>query len=94
MTTEEALWASVGANPADSLPRLVLADWLEERAGPDRECQTCRPKHPGRVYTGMDGMKWIDCPTCNGTGRISDGRAEMAAALRARSFISWPAARA
>ena len=26
-TTEEELWQAVGANPADSMPRLVLADW-------------------------------------------------------------------
>lgn len=37
MTTElDALLASVRAAPADDLPRLVVADWLEEHGEPDR----------------------------------------------------------
>ena len=55
MTDEEALWMAVGAAPDDQLPRLVLADWLEENDGTvtSRGCY------------------------------VSNGRADMAAALRA-----------
>jgi uncharacterized protein (TIGR02996 family) len=72
MDTEEALWAAVGSNPADSLPRLVLADWLEENAG-GVNCPLCK----GVEEFGRP------CKVCRTTGRISDGRAETAAALRA-----------
>lgn len=34
--TESALLAAVLANPADDLPRLVMADWLEENGQPER----------------------------------------------------------
>lgn len=30
---EIAFWKAIGAAPDDSLPRLVMADWLEENAG-------------------------------------------------------------
>jgi uncharacterized protein (TIGR02996 family) len=36
MTTEDALLAAVAANPADDLPRLVYADWLDENDRPVR----------------------------------------------------------
>ena len=35
ISTEDALWEAVGANPADSLPRLVLADCLDEQGEAD-----------------------------------------------------------
>ena len=34
MTDEEALIASIRANPGDDLPRLIYADWLDERDHP------------------------------------------------------------
>lgn len=34
MTTEDALLAAINAAPDDDLPRLVFADWLDERNGP------------------------------------------------------------
>ncbi len=36
MTTNEALLANILANPNDDLPRLVLADWLEENGQAER----------------------------------------------------------
>src|SRR5579885_1332261 len=45
---EQALLAAVAANPADDLPRLVYADWLEEHGRPTRaefirlQCETAR----------------------------------------------------
>lgn len=35
MTEEQALLAAVKAHPDDDLPRLVLADWLDEQGQPD-----------------------------------------------------------
>lgn len=35
MTTSDALLAAVLASPADDLPRLVFADWLDENGSPD-----------------------------------------------------------
>lgn len=32
MGEEEAFWQSIGVDPFDQLPRLVFADWLEERS--------------------------------------------------------------
>jgi uncharacterized protein (TIGR02996 family) len=31
VTEREALWRAVVANPADAAPKLILADWLQER---------------------------------------------------------------
>jgi uncharacterized protein (TIGR02996 family) len=90
--TEAAFWQAIGANPADQLPRLVFADWLEERQG-EVKCDWCggrgsaNPKRhvnffpaPGqRPYTPPGDGK---CTKCNGTGFVSDGRADLAAALR------------
>jgi uncharacterized protein (TIGR02996 family) len=36
MSDHDALLAAVIANPADDLPRLVYADWIEENGEPDR----------------------------------------------------------
>ena len=36
MTDSEALLAAVTAHPGDDLPKLVLADWLDERGEADR----------------------------------------------------------
>ncbi len=85
MTELDALWAAVGASPEDQLPRLVLADWLEERVG-EVDCGRGGGKgdwtsHKGPGTTG--GIRFVECPTCNGTGRVSNGYAEMGAALRA-----------
>ncbi len=35
--TEQAFLDSIGANPGDNTPRLVYADWLEERGDPRAE---------------------------------------------------------
>lgn len=35
MSQEQSMWATVKANPADGLPRLVLADWCDENGKPD-----------------------------------------------------------
>lgn len=82
MTTEDAIHAALDRDPGDAMARLALADWLDENAVAN-PCDKCHPAHPGRVWTGIDGMKWIPCPTCHGTGTVSDGRRERAAGYRA-----------
>jgi len=86
VSEEDALWAAIDAMPEDALRRLVLADFLDERAGVVA-CGQCKPQHPGRIYTGMDGMKWSDCNCDRGT--VPDGRADLAMALRATAAY-WP----
>lgn len=72
MTELDALWAAVGANPGERLPRMVLADWLDEREA-EAECGECGPPHKW----------WPACPNCHGSGRVSNGYSDTAAALRA-----------
>lgn len=84
--TETALWASIEAAPEDGLRRCVLADYLEERAAESGGVVKCGCDD-GAIDTG-GFTPWGDpisvmCGMCDGTGRVSDGRAEMAAALRA-----------
>lgn len=88
MTDEDAFWMAIGTNPADGLPRLVFADWLEESVG-TVVCPKCvdgwlvsRTRVP---EMGQDeyGESHSRCHHCSATGRVSDGRAELAAALRA-----------
>lgn len=50
MTTSDALLAAVLANPADDLPRLVYADWLDENGQPERaEFIRHAVAHPARM---------------------------------------------
>ena len=82
MTEEDALWQAIGAAPEDQLPRLVAADWYDERAGMV-DCGRCGPPRMFPPY------QWV-CPTCNGIGRVSNGHAETAAALRATADrVPW-----
>lgn len=88
--TEAALLAAIAAHPAEDTPRLAFADWLEEQAT-DVDCGACdgvgetpqdmlagrTPGTLGPVFVGLQ-----PCPTCSGTGRVSDGRRERAALIR------------
>lgn len=89
--TEIALWAAIGERPEDGLRRLVLADWYEEHAG-TVECWCLNSEYrAGRITLTFGGVPLADagligtfwCERCHGTDRVSDGRAEMAEALRA-----------
>lgn len=76
-----ALCRKIGERPADDTVRLVAADWLEERAG-DARCDFCAGT--GRFNTEASQPEWAeeDCPTCHGTGRVSNGCADRAAFIR------------
>lgn len=53
MTEEQALLAAVVATPDDDLPRLVLADWLDEHGQEERaefiRVQIAVERHPARL---------------------------------------------
>jgi uncharacterized protein (TIGR02996 family) len=83
MGTEDALWAAVGHSPGDALPRLVLADWLEENNHDGGPCVTCGG-HGLIDANGVGSGEGTTCEPCLGFGEfIPDGRADLAAALRA-----------
>lgn len=71
--------------PADDLPRLVYADWLEETAGMvacTDGCKNGKPD-PKRFYTGdRNVIVPAACPTCGGSGEVSDGNRERAELIR------------
>lgn len=73
--TASALWAAVRGSPADDLPKLVLADWLEENGSPTtgtaiRWC-VARDKWP-RVTKKY--ASWYTDPTRNHPGRAEEVR--------------------
>lgn len=63
MTEREQLWKAICADPENDTIRLAFADWLDEQPKPRLKCKN-EKCHDGRLYTGKDGMKWIDCPHC------------------------------
>lgn len=66
--------AEILAAPLDDLPRLILADWLQERAG-EVACPTCNGKpHPTWPH--------YNCTTCGGELRVSNGLGERAEFIR------------
>ena len=92
-----ALLRAIHAAPDDDLPRIVLADWLDERAG-----ATACPRCEGRTTIDMpnraDEARYkvvgykdthpylpiaiAECPRCHGTGRVGDGLAERGEFIR------------
>lgn len=76
---EAGLMGAILAVPEDDNPRLIYADWLDEHAV-DAVCTDC---HQGRRY----GSDWINCP-CRGTGRVSDGRRELAEFVRVQCELA------
>lgn len=72
--------------PDDDLPRLVLADWLEERGGAEAECGRCMgsgviPRETRRDLVHTIAKMIADCPHCT-DGRVSDGAAARAEFIR------------
>lgn len=78
-----AMLDEIIAAPYDDLPRLVAADWLEETAGmvPCGKCRLIDGVHCVYVSFGPDSH-WERCPTCNGSGEVSDGNRERAEFIR------------
>lgn len=86
-TTGEALLAAIRATPGEDLPRLVYADWLDERAQ-EMECDVCKGakgrRNPSGGYQEFSGSypTWGTCSRCSGAGRVSNGFAERAEFVR------------
>lgn len=76
--TDTAFIRAICESPADDAPRLIYADWLEETAR-DVECD-----QPG--YD--DGEPHFQCPTCDGSGVVSDGRRERAEFIRVQCELA------
>ena len=75
--TAAALWAAVRAKPADDLPRLVLADWLDETGDPAtgaalRWC-VARGKWPRTTKKGLYASWYVD-PTQKHAGTPKEVR--------------------
>ncbi len=71
-TDEAGFIRAICLDPADDLPRLVYADWLEEQAS-------------GEVCPACDGFPIEDdghCFHCSGTGRVSNSNRERAGFIR------------
>jgi uncharacterized protein (TIGR02996 family) len=83
VTHEQAFLADILEHPDDDTPRLVYADWLDENAGAVA-CGSCAGSgnpvpHTGPVYR---------CLTCDGTGRLTDGRAARAEFIRVQCALA------
>lgn len=74
-----AFWKAIGERPDDQLPRLVFADWLDER----EEKVRCGCVGGPMAWDVDTGEPLAFCLTCHGTGYVSNGYADLAAALRA-----------
>lgn len=101
--TYNALLRAVLADSADDVPRLVLADYLEEHAG-EVECMACRggkycPKCSGEGCSGHSVAAngpclAYDCPDCFGSGRVSNGFAEHSEFIRVQCELAFLASKA
>lgn len=73
---------------ADDTPRLAYADFLEETAG-----DTCDECHGSCLVDERGKRGWktggtVTCPTCSGSGRVSDGRRERAEFIRVQCELA------
>lgn len=85
MTTEDALLAAVLAAPDDDLPRLVLADWLDEN-GREERAHIIRDPKP---YTFSN--EWGDWALVVGEGEtVARAYVEHFVALNEWGVSSWP----
>lgn len=92
---EQALLRAVCVSPDDDAPRLVYADWLEERAGSvpcDCEAHGGMRSDPPGLETRLAAEEaegsptlsgaWVPCKGCGGSGRIPNYNAERAEFIR------------
>lgn len=79
MTTQDALLAAILANPADDLPRLVFADWMEENGQPER-AEFIRIKSP-KIATRYFSTKY-------GRFMLGEAKSQLAGAIP-KSWSLW-----
>lgn len=80
MSDEEAMLRPILLAPADDGPRVVYADWLDERAG-TVPCPRCR----GGLLIGYANEP---CPVCRGDCVASNGNAERANLIRVQCELA------
>jgi uncharacterized protein (TIGR02996 family) len=85
MTDEAGLLRAICENPADDAPRLVFADWLDERAGPVA-CGYCHGIDQCPKDDGTFDPHW-HCPHCDGR---QNGFAERAKWIRVGVGLHMP----
>lgn len=92
MSDEAALLRGILEAPGDDAPRLVYADWLEERAGEvacPSGCRLLHGEHRRKVYQAVGpDSRWEVCDRCHGTGRIPNGYAERAEFIRVQCELA------
>lgn len=95
MTERDAFLAAIAANPDDDLPKLVFADWLDERNDPaafeQREAVALRrvlaapeDDRPRQEYAAVCEQY----ANCAGNGEFSDGRKERAEFIRVQCELA------
>lgn len=86
-----SLYTGVLADPGADLPRLVLADWLDEHAG-ESECGHCKGQGGWTEYDhdgeGRRLRNRVGCPTCDGTGRVPNKFADRAEFIRVQCELA------
>jgi uncharacterized protein (TIGR02996 family) len=103
MNEYNAMLRAICAEPDEDTPRLAYADWLDENAGMV-ECRECRgegriivemrakrgpfPEPEKQYIFEMPDNVGMDCPTCSGTGRVSNGYAERAEFIRVQCELA------
>jgi uncharacterized protein (TIGR02996 family) len=82
VTDLDRIYATILDRPDDDFPRLAYADALEEQAG-TVTCQQCGGDGQSHLASRSGGsLGWGDCPTCRGSGEVSNGFAERAEFVR------------
>jgi uncharacterized protein (TIGR02996 family) len=82
---ELAFYRRICDEPREDTPRLVYADWLEERGG-SVPCGRCGGEGVIGRYT--EAALPPLCPACSGVGSVSDGRAERAEFIRVQCELA------
>lgn len=88
MTTHDDLLAAILDNPADDLPRLVYADWLEENVGTPDALARCEFIRVQCEIPRLEAIvkRWSSTPSNKPGGTAEDGAAAGAALATAQNL--------